>query len=319
MSKVLGVIIALLVIIVLFSSFYIVPEGKQAVLLQFGKPVGKPIQEAGLRFKLPWPIQEARFFEKKILKWDGDPNQIPTKDKKYIYVDTTAWWRISDALKFLQTVATETGAHSRLDDIIDAVARNFVSKNILVEVVRSADWVAPVRDEELEGGRVTVTPILDVEMKAKIDLGREKITRAILEEASKITPQYGIELVDVRIKRINYVESVRNKVYERMISERKRVAAEYRSEGEGKKAEILGTMEKELKKIRSGAYRTAQEIRGKADAEATRIYGLAYSRDADFYTFYKTLETYRTASNNNAYIILSTDSDYYKYLKKIWK
>jgi len=156
-------------------------------------------------------------------------------------------------------------------------------------------------------------------MKAKIDLGREKITQAILEEAAKITPQYGIELVDVKIKRINYVESVRNKVYERMISERKRVAAEYRSEGEGKRAEILGTMEKELKKIRSGAYRTAQEIRGKADAEATRIYGLAYSRDADFYTFYKTLETYRAASNNNAYIILSTDSDYYKYLKKIWK
>ena len=317
MSKIIGVIIVIL-LIVLYSSFYTIPEGKQVVLVQLGRPVGKPIQEAGLRFKLPF-IQKALFFEKRILKWDGDPNQIPTKDKKYIWVDTTARWRISDALKFLQTVATETGAASRLDDIIDAVVRNFISKNILVEVVRSADWVAPVRDEELEGGRVTVTPILDVEMKAKIDFGREKITRAILEEAAKITPQYGIELVDVRIKRINYVESVRNKVYERMISERKRVAAEYRSEGEGKKAEILGTMEKELKKIRSGAYREAQEIRGKADAEATRIYGLAYSRDADFYTFYKTLETYRAASNNNAYIILSTDSDYYKYLKKIWK
>jgi len=317
MSKIIGVIIVIL-LIVLYSSFYTIPEGKQVVLVQLGRPVGKPIQEAGLRFKLPF-IQKALFFEKRILKWDGDPNQIPTKDKKYIWVDTTARWRISDALKFLQTVATESGAASRLDDIIDAVVRNFISKNILVEVVRSADWVAPVRDEELEGGRVTVTPILDVEMKAKIDFGREKITRAILEEAAKITPQYGIELVDVKIKRINYVESVRNKVYERMISERKRVAAEYRSEGEGKKAEILGTMEKELKKIRSGAYREAQEIRGKADAEATRIYGLAYSRDADFYTFYKTLETYRAASNNNAYIILSTDSDYYKYLKKIWK
>jgi membrane protease subunit HflC len=317
MSKIIGVIVIILLIVV-YSSFYTIPEGKQVVLVQLGRPVGKPIQEAGLRFKLPF-IQKALFFEKRILKWDGDPNQIPTKDKKYIWVDTTARWRISDALKFLQTVATETGAASRLDDIIDAVVRNFISKNILVEVVRSADWVAPVRDEELEGGRVTVTPILDVEMKAKIDFGREKITRAILEEAAKITPQYGIELVDVKIKRINYVESVRNKVYERMISERKRVAAEYRSEGEGKKAEILGTMEKELKKIRSGAYRTAQEIRGKADAEATRIYGLAYSRDADFYTFYKTLETYRAASNNNAYIILSTDSDYYKYLKKIWK
>ena len=317
MSKIIGVIVVILLIVV-YSSFYTIPEGKQVVLVQLGRPVGKPIQEAGLRFKVPF-IQKALFFEKRILKWDGDPNQIPTKDKKYIWVDTTARWRIADALKFLQTVATETGAASRLDDIIDAVVRNFISKNILVEVVRSADWVAPVRDEELEGGRVTVTPILDVEMKAKIDFGREKITQAILEEASKITPQYGIELVDVKIKRINYVESVRNKVYERMISERKRVAAEYRSEGEGKKAEILGTMEKELKKIRSGAYREAQEIRGKADAEATRIYGLAYSRDEDFYTFYKTLETYRAASNNNAYIILSTDSDYYQYLKKIWK
>ena len=317
MSKIIGVIIIILLVVV-YSSFYTIPEGKQVVLVQLGRPVGKPIQEAGLKFKIPF-IQKALFFEKRILKWDGDPNQIPTKDKKYIWVDTTARWRISDALKFLQTVATETGAASRLDDIVDAVVRNFISKNILVEVVRSADWVAPVRDEELEGGRVTVTPILDVEMKAKIDFGREKITRSILEEAAKITPQYGIELVDVRIKRINYVESVRNKVYERMISERKRVAAEYRSEGEGKRAEILGTMEKDLKKIRSGAYREAQEIRGKADAEATRIYGLAYSRDADFYTFYKTLETYRAASNNNAYIILSTDSDYYKYLKKIWK
>ena len=317
MSKIIGVIVVIL-LIVLYSSFYTIPEGKQVVLLQFGKPVGKPIQEAGLKFKIPL-IQKATFFEKRVLKWDGDPNQIPTKDKKYIYVDTTARWRISDALKFLQTVATETGAASRLDDIIDAVVRNFISKNILVEVVRSADWVTPLRDEELEGGRATVTPLLDVEMKAKIDFGREMITQAILEEASKITPQYGIELVDVRIKRINYVESVRNKVYERMISERKRVAAEYRSEGEGKKAEILGTMEKELKKIRSGAYRTAQEIRGKADAEATQIYGVAYNRDADFYTFYKTLETYKAASNNNAYIILSTDSDYYKYLKKIWK
>jgi len=317
MSKIIGVIVVILLII-LYSSFYTIPEGKQVVLLQFGKPVGKPIQEAGLKFKIPL-IQKATFFEKRVLKWDGDPNQIPTKDKKYIYVDTTARWKIADALKFLQTVATETGAASRLDDIIDAVVRNFISKNILVEVVRSADWVTPLRDEELEGGRATVTPLLDVEMKAKIDFGREMITQAILEEASKITPQYGIELVDVRIKRINYVESVRNKVYERMISERKRVAAEYRSEGEGKKAEILGTMEKELKKIRSGAYRTAQEIRGKADAEATQIYGVAYNRDADFYTFYKTLETYKAASNNNAYIILSTDSDYYKYLKKIWK
>jgi membrane protease subunit HflC len=317
MSKIIGVIVVILLII-LYSSFYTIPEGKQVVLLQFGKPVGKPIQEAGLKFKIPL-IQKASFFEKRVLKWDGDPNQIPTKDKKYIYVDTTARWRIADALKFLQTVATETGAASRLDDIIDAVVRNFISKNILVEVVRSADWVTPLRDEELEGGRATVTPLLDVEMKAKIDVGREKITQAILEEASKITPQYGIDLVDVQIKRINYVESVRNKVYERMISERKRVAAEYRSEGEGKKAEILGTMEKELKKIRSGAYRTAQEIRGKADAEATQIYGVAYNRDADFYSFYKTLETYKAASNNNAYIILSTESDYYKYLKKIWK
>ena len=317
MSKIIGVIVVIL-LIVLYSSFYTIPEGTQVVLLQFGKPVGKPIQEAGLKFKIPL-IQKVRFFEKRILKWDGDPNQIPTKDKKYIWVDTTARWRIADPLKFLQTVATETGAASRLDDIIDAVVRNFISKNILVEVVRSADWVAPLRDEELEGGRATVTPLLDVEMRAKIALGREKITQAILEEASKITPQYGIELVDVRIKRINYVESVRNKVYERMISERKRVAAEYRSEGEGLKAEVLGTMEKELKKIRSGAYRKAQEVRGEADAEATQIYGVAYNRDADFYTFYKTLETYKATSNNNAYIILSTDSEYYKYLKKIWK
>lgn len=304
------IVIVIAGLFVAYDGFFTLGEGKQAVITQFGRPVGGPIMQAGFHFKLPL-IQKVYVFEKRVLEWDGDPNQIPTKDKKYIWVDTTARWRITDPLKFLQTVASEVGAQSRLDDIIDAVVRDHVSKNLLIELVRSSTWQPPVLEgleEELLGEEAL--------LEQEVHLGREEITRAILKDASKLVPQYGIELVDVRIKRINYVESVQEKVYTRMISERKRIAAQYRSEGEGRKAEILGQMERELKRIRSEAYRKAQEIQGRADAQATRIYGDAYGRDPEFYSFFKTLETYKDASNSNAYLILTTDSDYYKYLKK---
>jgi len=300
----------LLGLLVLSGTLYTLEEGQQAIIIQFGRPVGDPVTTAGLHVKLPF-VQEVRRFEKRLLIWDGDPNQIPTKGREFIWVDTTARWRIADAKKFLESVATERGAQSRLDDIIDSVVRDQVSGSELVELVRSTSWVVP-KGEALE----EVPAEREEELKKAIARGREEITRIILAEARKIIPQYGIELVDVRIKRLDYVESVREKVYARMISERKRIAARFRSEGEGRSAEILGTMEKELRQIRSTAYRRAQEVRGKADAEATKIYGAAYNRDPEFYAFSRTLEAYKEGHNKNSTLILTTDSDYYRYLKE---
>ncbi len=303
-------LLALAIIVVFSGTFYTLQEGEQAVIVQFGRPVGVPITEPGLHVKLPL-IQEVRRFEKRLLIWDGDPNQIPTKGREFIWVDTTARWRIADAKKFLESVATEAGARSRLNDIIDSVVRDQVSGSELVELVRSASWVVP-KGEILE----EVPAEVREELKKQVVRGREEITRTILAEARKVIPQYGIELVDVRIKRLDYVESVRSKVYARMISERKRIAAQFRSEGEGRSAEILGTMDKELRQIRSTAYRRVQEIRGKADAEATRVYGAAYGGDPEFYAFSRTLEAYKEAQNKNSVVILTTDSDYYRYLKR---
>jgi modulator of FtsH protease HflC len=295
---------------VLPGAIYTLEEGQQAVILQFGRPVGETVTDAGLHFKLPF-IQNVRRFEKRLLIWDGDPNQIPTKGREFIWVDTTARWRIADARKFLESVDTETGAQSRLNDIIDSVVRDQVSASELVELVRSASWEVPAGDVLEE-----VPTEMQEELKKEIARGREEITRTILQEARKIIPQYGIELVDVRIKRLNYVESVQEKVYVRMISERKRIAAQFRSEGEGRSAEILGTMEKELRQIRSNAYRQVREIQGKGDAEATRIYGEAYGGDPEFYAFSRTLEAYKEGQNKNSVMILTTDSDYYRYLKE---
>lgn len=304
----IGIVLAIALLSVA-GAFYIVGEGQQAIVLQFGRPIGKPVTEAGLHFKVPF-IQEVRRFEKRLLIWDGEPNQIPTAGREFIWVDSTARWRIVDPLRFLESVATEAGATSRLDDIIDSVVRDMVSSNNLVEVVRSSGWQTP-KDEVLEEASKEVVE----ELKKEIHLGREGLTRAVLAVVRKIAPQYGIEVVDVRIKRLNYVESVREKVYARMISERKRIAARFRSEGEGRSAEILGNMDRELREIRSDAYRTVQEIRGKADANATKIYGDAYGRDAEFYAFSRTLENLKEGKNANSVLVLTTDSDYYRYLK----
>jgi membrane protease subunit HflC len=304
-----GIILAA-VLISLAGTFYVVEEGQQAVILQFGRPIGAPVTEAGLHFKLPF-VQDVRRFDKRILIWDGDPNQIPTAGREFIWVDSTARWRIVDPLKFLESVATEAGARSRLDDIIDSVVRDLVSSNTLVELVRSASWTTP-RGEALEEASKEVVE----ELKKEITLGREGLTRAVLDVVRKIAPQYGIEVVDVRIKRLNYVESVREKVYARMISERKQLAARFRSEGEGRSAEILGNMDKELREIRSTAYRQVQEVRGKADAAATKIYGDAYGRDKEFYAFSRTLENLKEGKNANSVLVLTTDSDYYRYIKE---
>lgn len=317
-GAIITVVIVFFLLLVLSGAFYTVREWDQVVITQFGKPIGKPKTEAGLYFKIPM-IQDVNRYEKRILRWDGDPKEIPTRDKRFIYVDTTARWRIVDPRKFLEVLGPgEIGyaqAYRKLDDTIDAVVRDYVSANPLVELIRTDN---SMREAELGAGREVSSSTKEAARKT-VRLGRGEITRAILAEAAKAMPAFGMELVDVRIKRINYVERVRQKVYERMISERKRQAARFRSEGEGEKARILGKMERELKSIISGAYRTAEEIRGKADAEATKIYGEAYNQDPEFYAFFKTLDTYKEAPFKNAFIILGTDSDYYRFLKTIPK
>lgn len=297
----IGVVLALIATV--WDGFFILPEGQQAVVTQFGAPVGDPVVDAGLHLKTPF-IQDVAYFSKKVMIWDGDPNQIPTKDKTFVYIDVTARWRISDALQFLQAVNNETRAMTILDDIIDSAARDLVNKNDLVEIIRSSDWVP---GESAKG----------VSLDDTISLGRDKMEDIILATASKATPKYGIELVDVMFKRVNYIEKVRLKVYERMISERKRIAAEKRSFGEGEKAEILGKVERELKQVTSAASREAQEIRGKADAEVTKIYADAYNQDPEFYAFMKTLESYEKTLGENTKMVISSDSEFYKYLKKL--
>ena len=293
------------VIIVAASSIYVVSETNQVIITQFGEPIGNAVTKPGLHIKVPF-IQKTNYFEKRWLEWDGDTNQLPTKDKKYIWVDTYARWRIEDPLLFFQRVRDERGAQTRIDDIIDGQTRNAVANFDLIEVVRSSN-----REFELSD----LSAIIAKEEITQVEVGRDAIARLILEESSKITPEFGIELKDVKIKRVNYVEEVQQQVFDRMIAERKQVAALYRSEGDGRSAEIRGQKERELLKISSEAYRTAQEIKGKADAEATRIYAEAYNLDPEFYQFMKTLETYRTAIDEKPWLLLSTDSEFFRYLK----
>lgn len=300
------IVAAALVLLVLVDAVYVVSETDQVIITQFGEPIGDAVTKAGIHIKMPF-IQKTNFFEKRWLEWDGFPNQIPTKDKKYIWVDTYARWRISNPLVFYQRVRDERGAQSRLDDVIDGETRNVIANYDLIEVVRSSNREFE-RSEEVD--------ILQAETEmVKIQVGREKLAQIVLERASKITPEFGVEIRDVRIKRINYIDEVQQKVFDRMIAERKRIASKYRSEGDGRSAEIRGQKEKELKRIQSEAYRTAQEIKGKADAEATRVYALAYNADPEFYQFLKTLETYRTSLDSETWLLLSTDSEFLKFLK----
>ena len=303
--------IILLVIILFGNPFYILEEGKQVIITQFGEPMGKPVVKAGLHFKTPF-IQRANYFEKRILEWDGYPNQIPTKDKKYIWVDTTARWRIVDPLKFFQSVSSERGAHARLDDIIDSAVRDAITSHNLIEITRSSNRI--VDNPEL---RQKEEAFIEKGVLERIESGRDIIRESIVKTAQEIVPQYGIELIDVRIKRINYVEEVREKVYERMIAERKRAAEEYLSEGRGIQAEIEGQTEKELKTILSQAYKKSQNIKGLADAKATKIYADAYSKDPDLFSFLRTLETYTDTVDENTTIILTTEGEYFKYLKQV--
>lgn len=300
------IVVGLLLILVLSSGLYVVSEVEQVIITQFGRPVGQAITDAGLHFKVPF-VQKANRFEERWLEWDGSPNQIPTKDKKYIWVDTYARWRIADPLLFFQSVRDERGAQSRLDDILDGETRNAIASYPLIEVVRASNREIARDIETKEFG--------EAQAVTQIETGREKISNSILKAASAITPAYGIELVDLRIKRVNYVENVRKKVYDRMISERLRIAEKSRSEGQGRSAEIRGEKEKELQRIASDAYRQAQEIRGRADAEAAGIYAAAYGRDAELYQFLATLDAYKEVLGEDALLVTGKNSDFFRYLE----
>jgi len=299
-------IAAAVVVVLLFSSVYTVSETEQVILVQFGMPVGGLVKDPGLHLKLPF-IQDVHRFDKRWLEFDADPREVPTKDKKYIWVDAYARWRIVDPLRFYQAVGDERGAQSRLDDVIHGQTRNAVASFDLIELVRSSDRRFQLT-EELEG-------IGAAEAMAKIMSGREKIAQIVLKRAAEMTPPYGIELEDVRFRRINYVETVQQKVFERMISERKRIAERSRSEGQGRAAEIRGEKERDMLAASSVGYKTAQTLKGAADAKATAVYAGAYNRDPDFYRFWKTMETLHSSLDEKTWLILSTESELLKYLK----
>lgn len=301
-----GIVLIVAALLLLGNAAFIVLETEQAIKTQFGKPVGEPIGTPGLHFKLPF-IQKVHKFDKRFLEWDGDATELTTKDKRFIFVDTYARWRITDPLLYFQRLTNERGAQSRLDDILDGETRNAIAKHRLVELVRSTNRT-PALDESLPES----ASVLE-----EISTGREEVRLEILRNAASRTSDLGIEILDVQLKRINYVEEVRRKVYDRMIAERRRIAERYRSEGEGEAASIRGEIEKELKQIESEAYREAQEIQGRADAEATEIYASAYNASADsrrFYEFLKTMETLASTTDESTSMLLSTAGEFYRFL-----
>jgi membrane protease subunit HflC len=346
MNKLVAVVgvVVVAVLMTVGGAFYQVDETDLVIITQFGEPVGDAITTPGLKVKAPF-IQRVRRFEKRILEWDGSPDEIPTLDKRFIKLDTTARWRIVDPLQFLKAVKTERSAQSRLDDLIDSAARDVVSSHLLIESVRnsnrelpldslegnerrvvdslSADASpAPVAEAEPDAGQAqSVAPAPDDQavlpaVMQKARLGRDGLTQLMIERAQENLPNFGIELIDVRIKSINYVQEVEQRVYERMISERQRIAARFRSIGDGESAKIRGEKEKEIDSLRSDAYRRAQEVIGKADAEAAGIYAASYGQAPEFYTFIQTLAAYRKTMKNNSSLLLTTDSDFYRYLNQ---
>lgn len=297
--------------IVVRSAAYVIDETEQGVVLQFGEPIGEVVSEAGLHWKRPF-IQEVRRFDKRMQAWDGDVNQIPTAGREFIIVDTTARWRITDPLLFLKSVRDRAGATSRLNDIIDSVVRDKVSETELEEIVRSKDWQFDPTKVETEAIERT-----DIDLESAPKKGRDELTREILEVAAASVRSFGIELIDVRIKRLNYIQQVQNSVEQRMISERQRIAEQFRSEGEGRSAEIDGQTDRQVREIMSNAQRRAEEIRGRADAEATRIYAEAFGRDPEFYAFFKTLESYRQSIGPNTTLMTASDSDFFRYIGRV--
>jgi len=307
-SWTMPIAIVVLLALTVFKSAFVIDQAEQGIIVQFGEPIGDVIGDPGLHWRTPF-IQEVRRFDKRLLAWDGDVSQIPTLGREFIVVDTTARWRIADPLQFLRAVRDEAGARTRLDDILDSVVRDIVSGTELEEIVRSADWVVDLANLADEEAATLAEANLERPVK-----GRGQLERDMLAASSRLMPGLGIELVDVRIKRINYIDSVREQVESRMIAERQSIAARFRSEGEGRSQEILGEMERELRRISSEAERLAQDIIGRADAEATRIYGAAYGMDPEFYAFFRTLESYATLGENMT-LMIDAESDFFQYLQ----
>jgi membrane protease subunit HflC len=306
-SKGFMIVLIILAFLLISGGVYTVDETEQVVVTQFGKVVDEPKKDPGLYFKVPF-IQNANYFPKNLQEWDGDPGQIPTLDKTFIWVDTFARWKIVDPLKFFQTVNNLTGALSRLDDIIDAAVRNLITSYPLIETVRRTD-------RELDTFELGLEDIKDRRDLGSVKLGRQKIVKGIMEQAEPKLAEFGIEVVDVKIKRVNYVEEVQTSVFSRMIAERNQIAEKFRSEGTGEARKIEGDKEREMKRITSEAYKTAQEVMGKADGTATKIYADAFGLDPDFYSFVKTLQIYQETLDKETSLVLSTDTEFFKYLK----
>jgi membrane protease subunit HflC len=303
-------------VLILFICAYTVDETEQVVITRFDK-VQRTVTDPGLRFKLP-VIEKALVYPKNLQEWDGDPGQIPTRDKTFIWVNTFARWKIVDPVAFFKTVGFINRAQQRLDEIIDPTVRNFITSNRLIEAVRNSNRELDTFEdfgEDVTRSEDTATQENKPARFAQVFVGRDNIDNGILNQAKPKLANFGIELVDVKIKRVNYVEEVRKSVYDRMIAERKQIAQKFRSEGKGEAQKILGEKERELKRIESEAYRTAQEIKGKADAESTRLYAESFGADPEFYSFVKTMEVYNEALTDNSSIILSTDSEIFKYMK----
>ena len=313
MKQAIFLIIVVGVVVLGFGSIYTINEAEQAVVTQFGKPVGGAITDAGIHFKTPI-IQTVIKFDKRILEWDGSANEIPTLDNKYIFIDAFARWRISDALQFYKSAKNEMLAQSRLDDILDGAVRDEIANRTMVEIVRSSDRVMVIQDVESSSVNVNNKVIEDFSAKG----ARLEIVESILESVSKrlLDLKMGIEILDVQLKRINYTRQVQEQVFNRMISGQNQIAEKYRAQGQGKKQEILGMQVQRKKEIISGAYLESQKIKGEADANATRIYADAYGKSPEFYNFIKTLETYSNTLDSSTQFILSTDNHYLKYLGK---
>jgi membrane protease subunit HflC len=306
---------ALILLLVLFASFYTVDQTEQVIITQFGKPVGDPITEPGLHFKVPF-VQRVNRLDKRFLEWDGAPVAIPTRDKTYIHVDTFGRWRIEDPTTYFVRLHDERSAQSRLEDILGSETRNSIAKHDLIEIVRTDKNRLPRHDETLKGGP-TGTGTIGV--LPSIEFGRQKIEDEIKTAAAQKLAEFGIAVLDFRIKRVNYNPDVLDRIYQRMISERLQIAQRFRSEGEGESARIAGQRERDLNEIRSNAYRQVQQIRGEADAKATEIYARAYTQNpqaAEFYVFLKTLETYHKIFTKDSTLVLSTDSDLFALLKR---
>ena len=310
----LAAFIVIILLLVASGGIYTVDETKQVIVTQFGEPVGEPIKEPGLKFKIPF-LQKANFFDKRILEWDGRPTEMPTKDKTYIMVDTYARWTITDPLRYFEKLRDERSAQSRLDDILGSEVRNSIAKHELIEVIRTTKDRKPLVEEDIAEADMTGS----VGKLIPIRRGRTALEQDIYTTAKAKLGEFGIELLDARFKRINYNQSVQERIYERMISERQQIAERFRSEGAGEAAKILGDMERDLRKIESEAYKTVQETKGEADAKATEIYAKAFNQSeeaAEFYEFTRTLELYGDVLGDST-VVLSTDSDLFKYLKSV--